>query len=63
MDVEPIYMHFVPAIFVEREVSLSEDSQSAVLFVYGTQQVLKQVTVCFACLVLFCISFSRYTRF
>lgn len=49
VDVEPVEIPFIPAIFVENEITLSEETQSAELFIYGIPQVLGKVSVRIIC--------------
>lgn len=43
--IEPVDIPFIPAIYVEDELSLSEITQSTELLIYGVPDLLKVVTV------------------
>lgn len=45
LDLQPIEIPFIPAVYVENEISISEDTHTAVLLIHGIPKVLKQVSV------------------
>lgn len=45
IDADPVQVPLIPAIYVEEEILLIEETQSAELIIFGLPQILEQVNV------------------